>query len=110
LWFKQLILFKWNPLLLVLVTFWLSFEIFRNNLIILGVAGFALAAAKLYGVLASKPKWKQVSLVGVNMLWTGTFVLMLWDPDLLVIESVYILPSVIILLGIGVSIQERFNE
>jgi len=110
LWFKQLILFKWNPLLLVLVTFWLSFEMLRNNLVILGIAGFALALAKLYAVLASKPKWKQASLVGINMFWSGMLVLMLWDSTLLVIESVYILPSVIILLGIGISIQERFNE
>jgi len=83
---------------------------FRNNLVILGIAGFALGLAKLHAVLASKPKWKQVSLVGINMFWTGTLVLMLWDPGLLVIESAYILPSVVVLLGIGVSIQERFNE
>ncbi|PJH64275.1 hypothetical protein [Salmonella enterica] len=109
-WFKQLILFKWNPLLLTLVTFWLSFEMFRNNLVILGIVGFALAVAKLHAVLASKPKWKQASLVGINMFWAGTLVLMLWEHDLLMVESAYVLPSVVILLGIGISIQERFNE
>lgn len=106
---KNLIVIKWNSLLLAIASVITgAFILYSTHKLFLPLFLLLSAVLKLVGIARNCPKFRLWGLIGINASWA---LVSAWFFGFKSTRSVYagLFAAVIMLFGIGVGIQEKFR-